>query len=313
MDRILLPMLLALSLLGSGASRASDAAPDGAELTELLNYFLDGASRNDPKAHERFWSDDLVYTRSAGVRVGKEEILDAVREERESPDEPPVTYSAENIRVQQYGDTAVVAFRLVGRTGTAEKPELSHFLNTGTFVRRNGEWRAVAWQATRETEPEPPGSAQDAPVNLTPGAVARPGLAEEIRAADAAFFKAFFDDCDIATVRGYLTDDFEMLHDKSGIVATSAAEFVKATEDKCQRQADGTDFLSTRKLLPDTLEVYPINNYGAIASGKHEFFAVKAGAPDRLTETGRFTLVWKEVNGRWKLARALSFDHVLAP
>ncbi len=39
---------------------------------------------------------------------------------------------------------------------------------------------------------------------------------------------------------------------------------------------------------------------------------MKAGEPDRLTETGQFTIVWKEEDGRWKLARALSFDHVLA-
>ena len=64
--------------------------------------------------------------------------------------------------------------------------------------------------------------------------------------------------------------------------------------------------------LPATLRVYPVNNYGAIATGTHEFFAVKAGEPDRLTETGQFTIVWKEEDGRWKLARALSFDHVLA-
>ena len=74
-----------------------------------------------------------------------------------------------------------------------------NYLNTGTFLRRNGEWRAVAWQATREPEPRATAApAKDAPVNLTPGAVARPGLAAEIQAADAAFFKAFFDTCDIA-------------------------------------------------------------------------------------------------------------------
>jgi ketosteroid isomerase-like protein len=296
------------------AALAAKPAPAEKELTELLEYFLDGASRDDVAAHQRFWADDLIYTRSAGVRTDKREILESLRAGPEASDEPPVRYSAEDIRIQQYGDTAIVAFRLVGRTGTADRPETLGFLNTGTFLKRDGEWRAVAWQATREAEPEParPQPAKEAAVNLTPGAVARPGLAEEIRAADAEFFKAFFDTCDIATVRRYLTDDFEMFHDKGGRVAASGAEFVKTTEDKCRRQAEGSDFLSTRKLLPDTFEVHAINGYGAISTGSHEFFAVKAGAPDRLTETGRFTLVWKEENGQWKLARALSFDHVLA-
>jgi ketosteroid isomerase-like protein len=296
------------------AAPAAEPAPAAEELTELLEYFLDGASRDDIAAHQRFWADDLIYTRSAGVRTNKAEILESLRAAPEAPEGPPVRYSAEDIRIQQYGDTAIVAFRLVGRTGTAERPETLAFLNTGTFLKRDGEWRAVAWQATREAEPEPapPKPAKEAAVNLTPGAVARPGLAEEIRAADAEFFKAFFDTCDIATIRRYVTDDFEMFHDKGGRVAATGAELVKSAEDKCRRQAEGTDFLSTRKLLPDTLEVHAINGYGAISTGRHEFFAVKAGEPDRLTETGQFTIVWKEEDGQWKLARALSFDHVLA-
>ena len=45
-------------------------------------------------------------------------------------------------------DTAVVAFRLVGKPAGEGGPAL-YYLNTGTFVRRDGEWRAVAWQATK--------------------------------------------------------------------------------------------------------------------------------------------------------------------
>jgi hypothetical protein len=223
-------------------------------------------------------------------------------------------YSAEDIRIQQYGDTAVVAFRLVATSGSGAEAMIANFLNTGTFVKRNGEWRAAAWQATRVPEPEPERlePKKEAAVNLTPGAVARPGLYEEILKADAEFFRAFFDTCDIETVRRYIADDFEMFHDKGGRVSTSGEAFVKETQEKCERQAEGTDFLSTRKLLPETLKVYPINNYGAIASGTHRFYAIKKGEPDRLTETALFTAVWKEESGQWKLARALSYDHQLA-
>ena len=308
-----LGMLLAGMLLcGHGIAHAAEAAPAARELTELLRSFLDGASRNEIAAHERFWADELVYTSSAGERTNKPEILAGLREAPETAEEPLV-YSAEDIRIRQYGDLAVVAFRLVGTPAGAAGKSPLHYLNTGTFLRRDGEWRAVAWQATREAEPARPVPAKEAAVNLTPGAVARPGLAAEIQAADAAFFRAFFDTCDIEAVRRFVTDDFEMFHDKGGRVAASGAEFVKSAEDKCRRQAEGTDFLSTRRLVPDTLQVYPLNSFGAISTGTHEFFAVKQGAPDRLTETGRFTIVWKEENGTWKLARALSYDHVLAP
>ena len=149
-------------------------------------------------------------------------------------------------------------------------------------------------------------------VNLTPGAQARPGLTDELLKADAEFFAAVFDTCDIETVKRYVTDDFEMFHDKGGRVSTSGAQFVQAIVDKCKRQADGTDFLSRRELVRESLRVYPINNYGAIESGTHRFYALSKGKPDRLTETAQFTRVWKEENGQWRLAPALSYDHQLA-
>ena len=101
------------------AAAQTTPRPDAEELERLLTYFLDGASRNDIAAHERFWADDLVYTRSAGVRTNKAEILAELRPGPD-PSEPPTAYSAEDIRIQQYGDTAIVAFRLVGRGGRCE-------------------------------------------------------------------------------------------------------------------------------------------------------------------------------------------------
>ncbi len=157
-----------------------------------------------------------------------------------------------------------------------------------------------------------PGPAKEAEVHLTPGAVARPGLLEEVLKADAALFKAFFDDCDAEAVRRLVTDDFEMFHDKGGRSITSGEQFVTITKEKCQRQRDGIDFLSTRELVRESVKVFPINNYGAIETGTHRFYAVSKGKPNRLTEVAQFTHVWKEDNGQWRLARALSYDHVLA-
>lgn len=125
-------------------------APDAAELTKLLNDFLAGASRNDPAVHERFWADDLIYTRSAGRRVNKAEVLESVRNEpAPKPGDPKTVYTAEDIRIQQYGDTAVVAFRLVATTEASEIHHVANLLNSGTFVKRNGKWQVVNWQSTR--------------------------------------------------------------------------------------------------------------------------------------------------------------------
>lgn len=153
MTRRLMPLLLGLVWACGTEAQSVAAAPAAEELTRLLNDFLAGASRNDVAIHERFWADDLIYTRSAGIRLGKAEILADVRAGPHGTDEVPTVYTAEDIRIQQYGDTAVVAFRLVGAMGSGEGAMVTHYLNTGTFVRRNGEWRAVAWQSTRVPEP----------------------------------------------------------------------------------------------------------------------------------------------------------------
>ncbi|HEX5604849.1 MAG TPA: nuclear transport factor 2 family protein [Pyrinomonadaceae bacterium] len=125
---------------------SAQTAPDAAELTKLLNDFLTGASRNDIAVHESFWADDLIYTRSAGRRVNKAEVMHDVRTApAPKPTDPKTIYTAEDIRIQQYGDTAVVAFRLVA---TTEK-SVANLLNSGTFVKRNGKWQVVNWQSTR--------------------------------------------------------------------------------------------------------------------------------------------------------------------
>lgn len=125
-------------------------APDAAELTQLLKDFLSGASRNDVSVHERFWADDVIYTSSSGKRRGKFEILADVRKEAAADTKKEKTdFSAEDIRIQQYRNTAIVAFRLVGKTNTGEKTETANYLNTGTFLKRDGKWQVVAWQATK--------------------------------------------------------------------------------------------------------------------------------------------------------------------
>jgi len=141
-------MLLSISL-------CAQTSPDAAELTNLVKDFLDGASRNDAAMHDRFWAEDLIYTGSSGRRIGKADIM---RDQRSAaaprPAAPSTSYTAEDIRIQQYGTTAIVAFRLVGTTKRDGKTDIANFLNTGTFLKRNGKWQAVSWQATRMPRPE---------------------------------------------------------------------------------------------------------------------------------------------------------------
>ena len=146
MKRILLSALLLLSI---ACGLRAQTAPDAAELTKLLKDFLAGAGRNDAAMHERFWADDLIYTSALGRRKGKADILRELRAEGPSkPGDETAVYTAEEIRIQQYDDTAIVAFHLVATTEKSGATTVANYLNTGTFLKRNGKWQAVGWQAT---------------------------------------------------------------------------------------------------------------------------------------------------------------------
>jgi ketosteroid isomerase-like protein len=145
MKRILISTMMLLAL----GALSAQTTPDAAELTKVLNEFLAGAGGNDPAVHERFWADDLIYTSAKGVRKNKANILREVRSELPpKPGDETSAYTAEDIRIQQYGETAVVAFRLVATSEKDGKKEVSNYFNTGTFLKRNGKWQAIAWQAT---------------------------------------------------------------------------------------------------------------------------------------------------------------------
>lgn len=143
--------LLSLTMLLSLACGVrAQTAPDAAELTKLLQDFLAGAGRNDITIHDRFWADDLIYTASSGRRKGKADIMRELRAEGPpKPGDETVIYTAEDIRIQQYGDTAIVAFRLVAtNTNKDGTKKITNYLNSGTFLKRAGKWQVVNWQAT---------------------------------------------------------------------------------------------------------------------------------------------------------------------
>jgi len=142
--------LVSIMLIGPGAF-----ASDADDLTAMLHEFLAGASVGDVSAHDKFWSDDLVYTSSAGTRTDKAEIMasmtpaDAAETADADDASPSTVYSAEEIQVDLYGMTAIVAFKLVGTPQGDSADAIAYYFNTGTFLKRDGAWQVVAWQATK--------------------------------------------------------------------------------------------------------------------------------------------------------------------
>jgi len=182
------------------AATGQDAAPTGepragasaggsmhvvayTQIKSLLEEFLSRV--DDPAMHERFWADDLIYVGANGAVKTKQEIVSAVRAEAmkvkpatatfgsaegkgkstvssasDSAGDTPETYGAEDVQVRQYGDVAVLNFRLVRHVGK----ETSYYRNSGTFVKNNGQWQAVSWQATKIEKPEAASTSEKKPV-----------------------------------------------------------------------------------------------------------------------------------------------------
>jgi hypothetical protein len=121
-------------------------------------------------------------------------------------------------------------------------------------------------------------------------------LHDQLAGMDAALFDAAFVTCDAATFRALFTEDAEFYHDKTG---ASFGESVKVMKS-CPR-----DNGVTRTLVPGSLEVYPMQGYGAVQIGRHVF--ARQGEPG--AEEAKFVHLWKREAGGWRLARVLSFDH----
>jgi hypothetical protein len=143
---VLLSCFAAISAYGADA----DADRTRSEISAMLTTFLTPEVNNSSAGHQRFWADDLVYTSSAGKVMSKADILKSfpedVKPKSDQHAESRAVFTAEDVLVRPYGDTAALTFRLVEHDADGK---ISYFRNSGTFLRRNGKWQAITWQATR--------------------------------------------------------------------------------------------------------------------------------------------------------------------
>lgn len=133
-------------------------------------------------------------------------------------------------------------------------------------------------------------------------------LYRTLKQKDSLLFNAGFNTCDTAELGRLVSDDFEFYHDKSGITPTKADFIASIQNGLCK-----LDYKPRRELVEESLEVFPLNNngvlYGAIQTGRHNFYAKEKDKPEYLTSTAVFTHLWLLENGNWKLKRVLSYSH----
>ena len=136
-----------------------------------------------------------------------------------------------------------------------------------------------------------------------------PALTDAIAKRDTEFFHVFFDVCDPPKLRTMLTDDFEMYHDKDGVVTRSADPIVTGYGQRCAQWTKPDQWRSRRELVAASLKVWPIPGFGAIEEGDHIFYERKGNGPERKAGVAHFVQTWALTPEGWKLSRVLSYAH----
>jgi hypothetical protein len=105
----------------------------------------------------------------------------------------------------------------------------------------------------------------------------------------------------IENLKTFFTENLEFFHDVGGLAN------YKETIDNFTRVAKNYAY-TRRVLVPGSVEVYPIKEYGAIQTGIHQFCRLENGS---LINCGifKFVHIWKQTLDGWKISRVISYGH----
>ena len=119
------------------------------EIIELEKRRIEAMAKQDAKTLDEILADDLTFTHSSGRVDTKAEFITKATT-------GILNYhslSSEDVKVRQYGDTAIVTGQGIvhvesARTGDNKYP--ISFIDV--YVKRDDTWRMVAWQCTKLPE-----------------------------------------------------------------------------------------------------------------------------------------------------------------
>jgi len=112
---------------------------------------------------------------------------------------------------------------------------------------------------------------------------------------DSILFDAY-DKCKLDVSEAMYSDSIEFYHDRGGLM-TSKKQLIEALRDNICGKV-------TRRLVPGSIEVYPIGNWGAIEFGRHGFDnKLEPNAPK---SNARFVIIWQRKDDKWIVSRVVS-------
>lgn len=130
-------------------------------------------------------------------------------------------------------------------------------------------------------------------------------LFETIAMMDSLYFSAL-NDCDLVRYESFLSEDFEFFHDKGGFTQSREAEMsdmaIFCGEQRLRQPL-------RRELIEGSLQVFPMDNYGALEFADHVFYLQINDSSEKLVGRAKMTALWQYDNAQWKLTRIISYDH----
>lgn len=124
-------------------------------------------------------------------------------------------------------------------------------------------------------------------------------LFSKVANLDSSLFAAY-NTKNLDLMKTYFTLDLEWYQDNGGLIGYE--KVFSNFQSIFNREYD-----LTRNLIKESLEVHPIEGYGAIEIGKHQFKHIENGKLE--IGTFKFLMIWKNDNGNWKITRVISYDH----
>lgn len=126
-------------------------------------------------------------------------------------------------------------------------------------------------------------------------------LTRTVSGLDTGLFDAF-NHCDtpgeLQKHAAYLAKKLEFYHDKGGVTWTRAAYLANTEKNVCGH--------FRRELVPGSLEIFPIKDFGAIEQGWHKFCDLKTA---QCFGEAQFLIAWRYLDGKWEATRIFSYGH----
>ena len=129
----------------------------------------------------------------------------------------------------------------------------------------------------------------------------RDPLFERVSALDSAAFAAL-NSCDqpgqLQKHASYFSETVEFYHDNGGVTWNRKDMLANTEKYVCGN--------FRRELVPGSLRVYPIKDFGAIETGVHKFCQFKSGICEGEAD---FLIVWHQDGAQWLITRVMSYGH----